>query len=364
MVGEGAWRRVVVVEVCNALNLMPKDGQGTVSAYAVVDFARQRRRTATCPRDLNPQWEERLEFRLLDTDILELETLELNLYHEKKGSGRPKFLGKVKIPGTWFAKEGEEVLSYFPLQKRSVFSSQIKGEIGLKIWFFDGPLPPPVPAALTAEDKRAAASDAAAAKAEEKPNHRPYVRSYFPQDDFDESIVIEDMFRRRTSPWEVLQEFDDVVSLAASSLDEPTLSTATSHGTSQDQAKETVSQENNPEPSPLTPPLKGPAWQELSSCSEARLLQHSLQMDTYNALERMLVDESEELRPLPLSLLETITNNFSEDMKIGSGGFAVVYKVGEDSAAPITIGLIAGILEIHIHADKASYYCREHLGVR
>ena len=55
MVAEGARRRVVV-EVCNARNLMPKDGQGTACAYAVVDFDGQRRRTATRPRDLNPQW--------------------------------------------------------------------------------------------------------------------------------------------------------------------------------------------------------------------------------------------------------------------------------------------------------------------
>jgi CCR4-NOT transcription complex subunit 3 len=35
------------------------------------------------------------------------------------------------------------------------------------------------------------------------------------------------------------------------------VSTATSPGTSQDQAEETVSQESNPEPAPQTPPLKG-----------------------------------------------------------------------------------------------------------
>ncbi|GJN31541.1 hypothetical protein PR202_gb19952 [Eleusine coracana subsp. coracana] len=292
MMGKFAWPRKVVVEVCNARNLMPKDGQGSVSAYAVVDFVGQRRRTATCPRNLNLQWDERLEFLVLDPDTMEVETLELNLYNEKKGSDRHNFLGKVKIPSTSFAEEGEEVLSYYLLQKRSVFS-QIKGEIGLKIWFVDGPLPPPVPAALAAEEKGAAASDAAAAKAEEK----------------------------------------------------PTVSTATSHGTSQDQAKETVSQENNPEPSPLTPPLKGPSWEELSSWSEARLLQHSLQMDTYNALERMLVDESEEPRPLPLSLLETVTNNFSEDMKIGSGGFAVVYK-GALGSKMIAVKKLSGAVDM------------------
>jgi len=43
-------------------------------------------------------------------------------------------------------------------------------------------------------------------------------------------------------------------------------------------------------------------------------------------LERMLLDESMEPTDLPLSLLKAITNNFSDDQKIGSGGFSAVYK--------------------------------------
>ena len=42
-------------------------------------------------------------------------------------------------------------------------------------------------------------------------------------------------------------------------------------------------------------------------------------------LEQLLVDETAEPKPLPLSLLEDITRDFSDE--IGSGGFAVVYKV-------------------------------------
>ncbi|GJM96051.1 hypothetical protein PR202_ga12856 [Eleusine coracana subsp. coracana] len=172
MVAEGARRRVVV-EVCNARNLMPKDGQGTACAYAVVDFDGQRRRTATRPRDLNPQWGERLEFLVHDPGAMAAETLELNLYNDKKaiaaaGSGRRSgtFLGKVKVAGASFAKEGEEALVYYPLEKRSVFS-QIRGEIGLKIWFVDEA--PPPPAAPAAEEKGAAAgSDAAGGGGEKK----------------------------------------------------------------------------------------------------------------------------------------------------------------------------------------------------
>ena len=44
-------------------------------------------------------------------------------------------------------------------------------------------------------------------------------------------------------------------------------------------------------------------------------------------LERMLLDPSAEPINLPLSLLKAITNDFSDHRKIGSGGFANVYKV-------------------------------------
>ncbi|OEL37418.1 Cysteine-rich receptor-like protein kinase 10 [Dichanthelium oligosanthes] len=43
-------------------------------------------------------------------------------------------------------------------------------------------------------------------------------------------------------------------------------------------------------------------------------------------LERMLFDESAQPQALPLSLLDEITNGFSEEKEIGRGGFAVVYK--------------------------------------
>ncbi|VAH55035.1 unnamed protein product [Triticum turgidum subsp. durum] len=43
-------------------------------------------------------------------------------------------------------------------------------------------------------------------------------------------------------------------------------------------------------------------------------------------LEQMLVQEIVEPKALPLSLLQDITSDFSDDQEIGSGGFAVVYK--------------------------------------
>ena len=51
-------------------------------------------------------------------------------------------------------------------------------------------------------------------------------------------------------------------------------------------------------------------------------------------LERMLHDASVEPTNLPISLLKSITHNFSHDQQIGSGGFAVVYKVSKLSTPP------------------------------
>ncbi|KAM3206141.1 hypothetical protein ACQJBY_061676 [Aegilops geniculata] len=47
---------------------------------------------------------------------------------------------------------------------------------------------------------------------------------------------------------------------------------------------------------------------------------------TADDLKQMLRDENAQPRDLPLSLLEEITNCFSDDQEIGRGGFAVVYK--------------------------------------
>lgn len=135
--------RKLYVEICNAKNLMPKDGQGTASAYVVVDFDGQRRRTQTKSRDLNPQWDEKLEFLVHDVASMPSQLLQIIVYNDKMSGKRSTFLGKVKISGTTFPKTGSESLVYYPLEKRSVFS-QIKGEIGLKVWFVDEePVPPP-----------------------------------------------------------------------------------------------------------------------------------------------------------------------------------------------------------------------------
>lgn len=159
--GSGNGGRKLFVEVCNAKNLMPKDGQGTASAYVLVDFDGQRRRTKTKFRDLNPQWDEKLEFIVHDPDSMASETLELNVYNDKKTGKRSTFLGKVKISGSTFSETGSESLIYYPLEKRSVFS-QIKGEMGLKVYYVNENPPLAAPDAAAAAGPEAKSDPAVA----------------------------------------------------------------------------------------------------------------------------------------------------------------------------------------------------------
>ncbi|CAL4975564.1 unnamed protein product [Urochloa decumbens] len=142
--------RRLAVEVVDARDLVPKDGLGTSSAFAVVDFDGQRKRTRTVPRDLSPQWHERLEFGVHDPRNMHAEALDVSLYHDRRfnpsAAGKNHFLGRVRIYGSQFSRRGEEGIVYFPLEKRS-FLSWIRGEVGLKIYYYDEPAdgPPPPP---------------------------------------------------------------------------------------------------------------------------------------------------------------------------------------------------------------------------
>ncbi|KAG6584262.1 Protein QUIRKY, partial [Cucurbita argyrosperma subsp. sororia] len=132
--------RKLVVEIADARNLLPKDGQGSSSPYVVADFDGQRKRTATKFRELNPTWNEPLEFIVSDPDNMDYEELDIEVFNDKRygnGSGRKnQFLGRVKLNGSQFAKRGEEGLVYYQLEKKSVFS-WVRGEIGLRICYYD-----------------------------------------------------------------------------------------------------------------------------------------------------------------------------------------------------------------------------------
>nr|KJB07005.1 hypothetical protein B456_001G073100 [Gossypium raimondii] len=129
--------RKVIVEVVDACDLLPKDGQGSFSPFVIADFDGQKKRTSTKYRDLNPVWNGALEFTVSDPDNMDVKELEIEVCNDKRfgnGSGHKKhFLGRVKLHGSQFTKQGLEGLVYFPLGKKSVFS-WIRGEIGLRIY--------------------------------------------------------------------------------------------------------------------------------------------------------------------------------------------------------------------------------------
>lgn len=136
--------RKLIVEVVDAHNLMPKDGAGTSSPYVTVDFDGQRKRTKTKHKELNPVWNEKLEFVVSDPKVMAAEELEAEVYNDKRtgSGGRSHFLGRIRIDGSQFVKKGEEALIYFPLKKRN-FYNYIKGELGLRIYYADEPKEPP-----------------------------------------------------------------------------------------------------------------------------------------------------------------------------------------------------------------------------
>ncbi|XP_037436814.1 FT-interacting protein 7-like [Triticum dicoccoides] len=140
--------RKLVVEVVEARNLLPKDGTGTSSPYARADFDGQRRKTRTVPRDLNPAWNEPLEFNFPGPgsggiDPVAGEPLEVAIFHDVRvaPTRRNNFLGRVRLDARQFVRKGEEALIYFPLEKKS-FLSWVRGDIGLKVYYLDEPLAP------------------------------------------------------------------------------------------------------------------------------------------------------------------------------------------------------------------------------
>ncbi|KAL0294642.1 UNVERIFIED_CONTAM: protein QUIRKY [Sesamum radiatum] len=73
--------RKLIVEVIEARDLLPKDGQGSSSPYVVADFDGQKRRTSTVERNLNPVWNEALEFVVSDPKTMEFEELNVEIYY-------------------------------------------------------------------------------------------------------------------------------------------------------------------------------------------------------------------------------------------------------------------------------------------
>ncbi|KAK1426150.1 hypothetical protein QVD17_14819 [Tagetes erecta] len=140
--------RKLIVEVVDARNLAPKDGHGKSSPYVIIDYHGQRRKTRVVPRDLNPVWNEVLEFNVGKPSDVFGDMLEVDVNHDRNlgPTTRNNFLGRVRLDSRQFVKKGEEALIYYALEKKYLLS-WIQGEIGLKIYFSDEAAP--VPAAPT-----------------------------------------------------------------------------------------------------------------------------------------------------------------------------------------------------------------------
>ncbi|KAF5783854.1 putative C2 domain, phosphoribosyltransferase, C2 domain superfamily [Helianthus annuus] len=150
--------RKLIVEVVDARNLAPKDGHGTSSPYVVLDFYGQRRKTRVVARDLNPVWNEVLEFNVGKPSDVFGDMLEVDVNHDRNlgPTTRNNFLGRVRLDSRQFVKKGEEALIYYPLEKKHLLS-WVQGEIGLKIYFSDDvaptPAPMPVPGPASSADE-------------------------------------------------------------------------------------------------------------------------------------------------------------------------------------------------------------------
>ncbi|ERN11666.1 FT-interacting protein 1 [Amborella trichopoda] len=123
----------LVVEVIEAHDLMPKDGEGSATPFVEVDFENQRIRTKSLEKTLNPHWNEQLIFNVTDPKNLHNRGIEVYVYNEKRSLHRRNFLGKVRVSGSSVVRESEKALQTFPLERRTLFSF-VKGDITLKIY--------------------------------------------------------------------------------------------------------------------------------------------------------------------------------------------------------------------------------------
>ncbi|XP_077240459.1 FT-interacting protein 1-like [Tasmannia lanceolata] len=134
----------LIVEVVDAHDLMPKDGEGSSSPFVEVDIENQLSRTRTVHKNLNPVWNQKLTFNLDDPKNLHNHTIEVCVYNERRSFPGRNFLGKVRLHGSNIVRQGEEALQRIPLEKKWFFS-YIKGEISLKIYISEEPKPPTLP---------------------------------------------------------------------------------------------------------------------------------------------------------------------------------------------------------------------------
>ncbi|KAF2319401.1 hypothetical protein GH714_015509 [Hevea brasiliensis] len=101
----------LVVEVVDAHDLMPKDGEGSASTYVEVDFQNQLSKTKTVPKTLNPVWNQKLVFDLDETKSKYHQSIEVSIYNKRRPIPGRNFLGRVRIPCSNIVKKESETKS-------------------------------------------------------------------------------------------------------------------------------------------------------------------------------------------------------------------------------------------------------------
>ena len=126
------------VDVVSAHNLLPKDGQGSSSAFVELYFDGQKFRTAIKERDLNSVWNESFYFNISDPSNLHYLKLDVFVYSHAEATNSSSLLDKVSLAGTSYVPYSDAVVLQYPLEKRGIFS-HVRGEIGLQVYVTNDP---------------------------------------------------------------------------------------------------------------------------------------------------------------------------------------------------------------------------------
>ncbi|VAI40259.1 unnamed protein product [Triticum turgidum subsp. durum] len=94
-------------------------------------------------------------------------------------------------------------------------------------------------------------------------------------------------------------------------------------------------------------------------------MDHEAGTSQVHVLDRLLLDENADPTNLPFSLLQDITNHFSLDHQIGSGGFAVVYKgvVGKCMVAVKKLSNTFAVPENKFHEEVRNLIRAKHKNI-
>ncbi|RWR91812.1 C2 calcium-dependent membrane targeting [Cinnamomum micranthum f. kanehirae] len=126
------------VEVVSAHNLIPRDDQGSSNHFVEIRFDRQVFHTTIKEKDLNPVWNEQFYFNISDSSSLFDLHLDACVYSETKGTRSRSQLGKARLTAKSFVVPyADAVVSRYPLEKKQVMSSSVKGELALIVYLID-----------------------------------------------------------------------------------------------------------------------------------------------------------------------------------------------------------------------------------